>query len=290
MKTPAQRTARFGAGRAVTRALVYGSLVVYLVVVVFPMAWVVMTSLKQSRELFTSSNPWALPTSIHWANFAKAWTDGHFGAYFANSLKVTGGAVALILIAGTMVSYVIGHLRPLFGKPLSNYFLAGMALPAQLAMIPLFFLLLRLGMLNSHFGLILVYTANSMPFTVFVLSAFFSQLPSALHDAAEIDGCSEWQIFTRVMLPIARSGIITVAIFNFLGVWNEYLYALVFLSDGKLYTLPLGLANLAIAKQYDTDFGALFAGMVIVMVPTLLVYILLQKHLIKGLSAGAVKG
>lgn len=272
------------------RALIYISLLVYLVIVVYPMVWLAQTSLKESRELFTGTSPWALPTKLHFENFTKAWTEGHFGSYFLNSVIITLGAMVLILLCGTMASYVIGHLKHPLSKAARFYFMAGLMLPVQLALIPLFFLMLRLHLVNTYPGLILMYAAAALPFTVFVLSSFFSVLPNELHDAAEIDGCSEWQVFWRVMLPLARPGIITVAIFNFLGVWNEYLYALIFITNDKLKTLPLGLANLAIVKQYDTDFGALFAGTVIVMLPTLLVYIVLQRHLIKGLMSGAVKG
>ena len=272
------------------RALIYLSLIVYLIIVIYPMFWLVQTSLKESKELFTGASPWSLPTKIHWENFSKAWSEGHFGSYFGNSIKITFGSMVLILVCGTMASYVIGHLKHPLGKPIRMYFLAGLMLPMQLALIPLFFLMLKLNLMNTYMGLILMYSAGAMPFTVFVLSGFFSSMPNELHDAAEIDGCSEWQIFMKVMLPLARPGLITVAIFNFLGVWNEYLYALIFITDDKLKTLPLGLANLAIVKQYDTDFGALFAGTVIVMIPTLIVYVLLQRHLIKGLTAGAIKG
>jgi len=254
------------------------------------MVWVIETSLKESKELFVSRTPWDLPRHLHWANFPKAWVEGHFASYFMNSVIITLGSLAVILFCGALASYVVGYLNLPFSKPLSYYFLGGMTLPVQLAMLPLFFLVLKLGLFNTYTGLILLYSAGAMPFTVFVLSGFFAGLPKELHDAAEIDGASEWQTFRRVMLPLARPGLITAAIFNFLGIWNEYLYALVFITDERLKTLPLGLANLAINKQYDTDYGALFAGLVIVMVPTLLVYIALQKYLVKGLAAGAVKG
>jgi len=223
-------------------------------------------------------------------NYVRAWRDGKFGKYFFNSVFITLTTLVIVLGAGTMAAYVLGRFRFRGAKPVLFYFLAGMTFPAQLALIPLFFLLLKLGLLNTYPGLILVYAGSSLPFTIFVLTSFFQTLPNELADAAAIDGCGEFSTFWRVMLPLARPGVITVAIFNLLGIWNEYLYALVLTTDEKIRTLPLGLANLAINKQYDTDLGALFAGVVIVMVPALVAYMLLQRHLIRGLAAGAIKG
>jgi ABC-type glycerol-3-phosphate transport system permease component len=166
-------------------------------------------------------------------------------------------------------------------------------LPAQLAMAPLFFELRALGLLNSLPGLVLVYTANGLPFAIFILAGFFRSLPRALHEAAVLDGCTEAGAFWRVMLPLARPGLVTVAIFQFIGVWKEYFFAFLLVSGdpaGGARTLPLGLANLAITSQYRADHGPLFAGIVLVTLPILVAYIFLQKHLIKGVTAGAVKG
>jgi len=270
--------------------LLYLSLVVYLAVVVYPMVWLLLSSVRKSEELFTSESPWTLPKHLYLQNFGKAWREGRFSGYFLNSVLVTAGSLILVTAAATMAAYVLGRFRFRLNRPILFYFLAGMTFPAQLALIPLFFLMLRLHLLNTYLGLILIYTGASLPFTIFVLTGFFSTLPSELHDAAAIDGCSEFAVFWRIMLPLARPGLITVTIFNFLGIWNEYLYALVFITDENLRTLPLGLANLAINKQYDTDLGALFAGVVIVMVPALIVYNLLQRYLTQGLQTGALKG
>jgi raffinose/stachyose/melibiose transport system permease protein/N-acetylglucosamine transport system permease protein len=172
-------------------------------------------------------------------------------------------------------------------------FLAGLMIPAQLAMVPLFFELRALGLLNSRAGLILVYVANGLPFAIFILAGFFRSLPRTLYEAAIIDGCGEFMAFRRVMLPLARPGLVTVAIFQFIGVWKEYFFAFMLIggdAEGAARTLPLGLANLAIAAQYRADYGMLFAGLVMVMIPILVVYVALQKHLVKGVTAGALKG
>jgi ABC-type glycerol-3-phosphate transport system permease component len=149
---------------------------------------------------------------------------------------------------------------------------------------------LTVSLHDSHEGLILIYIAASLPFTVFTLTAFFRTLPNELREAAQIDGASEYRIFFSVMTPLAKPGLVTVAIFNFLGLWNEYLFGLVFLNSSSLKTLPLGLASIGMQAQYKSDFGLLFAGLVIVMIPTLAVYSVLQEKLTRGITVGAIKG
>jgi len=165
-------------------------------------------------------------------------------------------------------------------------------IPIQLAVVPLFFQMKWLGLLNSRGGLFLVYLATSLPFAIFLLVGFFRSLPESLREAAILDGASEWTAFWKVVFPLARPGVATVAIITFLGVWNEYLVAFTLLSGeggDSVRTLPLGLANLTIVGQFRTDFGMIFAGVVIVMLPTLVAYVSLEKALTRGLTAGAVK-
>jgi ABC-type glycerol-3-phosphate transport system permease component len=166
-------------------------------------------------------------------------------------------------------------------------------IPAQLAIVPLFFEMRDLGLLNTRLGLILVYTANGLPFAIFILAGFFRSLPRALYEAAVIDGCGEFAAFWKVLLPLARPGLVTVVIFEFIGVWKEYFYAYMLLGGdtaGSARTLPLGLANLSIVSLFRSDYGMLFAGLVLVTVPILVVYVLLQRHIVKGVAAGALKG
>ncbi len=191
-----------------------------------------------------------------------------------------------------MAAYVLARYRHPWGRVVQLLFLAGLMLPAQLAMVPLFFELRALGLLETRTGLVLVYVANGLPFAIFILTAFFSELPRSLQEAAVIDGCSESGVFWRVMLPLARPGLITVAIFQFIGLWKEYFFAFMLVGggDGTARTLPLALADLAISAQYRSDQGMLFAGLVIVTLPMLAAYILMQGHLVRGIAAGAVKG
>jgi len=275
-------------GRLPGRVLLYALLVGYAGAVILPMGWLFYTSLKSNEEIFRS--PWALPERPHWENFTYAWGRAHIGDYFANSLAITLVSVALILLVSAMAAYVLARF-PFRGNRIIFYaFLAGLMVPMQLALVPLFFLVNSMRLLDTYTGVILVYIAYSLPFTIFVLAGFFRTLPHELAEAALIDGCTPSQAFWRVMLPIAKPGLVTAAIFNFLGIWNEYLFALVLISTESLRTLPLGLANLLMVTHYESNWGGLFAGLVIVMLPTLLAYALLQGQLTKGITAGALKG
>jgi ABC-type glycerol-3-phosphate transport system permease component len=260
---------------------------------IFPMVWVGYSSLKSDEAIFRHAL--ALPPAggLMTANYARAWSQGHFGDYFLNSAIVTVASVLLIVALGSTAAYALARFTHPMGRFVSFLFLAGLTLPAQLAIVPLFFELRAAGLLNSRLGLILVYTANGLPFAIFVLSGFFRSLPRSLHEAALVDGCGEFQAFWKVLLPLARPGLVTVAIFQFIGVWKEYFYAFMLVSGdtaGSARTLPLGLANLSITAEYHTEYGMLFAGIVIVMIPLLCVYLALQRQIVRGIAAGALKG
>ncbi len=304
----------------VSSGIRYVILVVYLVVVVFPLLWVFYTSAKNTQEIY--NQPFGLPKIITHpdaqslatlqTNYRRAWVDNHFGMYFINSIKVVSISLGGILLLGSMAAYVLARFEFRGRNFLYYLFLSGLLIPMQLILIPLFFqyssmsefltrtfapLARSLGMgeltvslHDSHEGLILIYIAASLPFTVFTLTAFFRTLPSEIREAAQIDGASEYRIFFSVMMSLAKPGLVTVAIFNFLGLWNEYLFGLVFLNNNALKTLPLGLASIGMQAQYKSDFGLLFAGLVIVMLPTLAVYSFLQEKLTRGITVGAIKG
>ena len=192
-----------------------------------------------------------------------------------------------------MAAYALARFTFRGVRPLFFYFLAGLMIPLQLAIVPLFFQMKNFGLLNSRLGLVLVYVAFGLPFGVFVLTGFFKSLPSSLYESALVDGAGEFRAFWSIMLPLARPGMITVGIFGLLGTWNEYFMAFMFLSGAgseRLRTLPLGLANVTIVSQYRSDWGMAFAGLVLMMIPILITYILLQEHVTKGITAGSLKG
>lgn len=276
-----------------SRFIIFAVLTGYLVWVVYPMAWVAYSSLKTDEAIFREA--FALPPldALQTDNYARAWNEARFGDYFLNSIVVTVSSVTLIVLLGAMSAYALARFYHPLGRGVFWLFLAGLMIPVQLSIVPLFFELRALGLLNSRLGLVLVYTANGLPFAIFILAGFFKSLPRSLYEAAVVDGCSEASAFWRVLLPLAKPGLVTVAIFQFIGIWKEYFFAFMFTSGdagASVRTLPLGLANLSITSQYRSDYGMLFAGLVIVTVPILVVFIALQKHLVKGVTAGALKG
>ncbi len=268
-------------------------LVGYALWVMYPMVWVAYSSFKDDAEIYRDA--FALPPwdDLRTGNYAKAWRESQFGEYLFNSLLVTTVSVAGIVFLGAMAAYALARFYHPAGRGVFWLFLAGLMIPAQLAVVPLFFELRALGLLNSRAGLIVVYIANGLPFAVFILAGFFRSLPRTLYEAAVIDGCGEFAAFWKVLLPLARPGLATVAIFQFIGVWKEYFFAFMLTGgdiDGGARTLPMGLANLSITAQYRGSYGSLFAGIVLVTLPILIVYLLLQRQIVKGVATGAVKG
>jgi ABC-type glycerol-3-phosphate transport system permease component len=279
--------------RRFSRSVAFAALLGYSAWLVFPMIWVAYSSLKADDAIFRDT--FALPAAgdLHTENYARAWTGAHFGEYFANSVAVTTTSVALIVSLGAMAAYALARFSHPLGRVVFGLLMAGLTLPAQLAVVPLFFELRSLGLLNSRAGLILTYTANGLPFAVFILAGFFRSLPRSLYEAAVVDGCGEFSAFWRVLLPLARPGLVTVAIFQFIGVWREYFFAFMLLGGDTAQsarTLPLGLANLSIAAEYHTAYGMLFAGIILVTLPILITYLALQRQIVRGIAAGALKG
>lgn len=272
----------------------HGILAVYAVIVIYPLFWVAIASFKTSTEI--SQNPWGMPGELRWSNYVTAWQgdpaggDVGLASAFLNSVMVTTISLAFILLIGAMAAYVLARFVFTGSGILYNVFLFGMMFPVFLGIIPLYLLLNSVGLLNTFPGLILVYVAYSLSFTIFIMTGFFKTLPGELAEAGAIDGCSHFGVFWKIMLPLARPGLITAGIFNAFGLWNEYPLALVLLTDTQKMTLPLAIASMAQKQHYQTDWGALFAGLVIVLVPTLVGYIFYQRRITEGLTAGAVKG
>jgi N-acetylglucosamine transport system permease protein len=269
---------------SITKPFVYLLLVTYLLIVVYPMFWLFYTSLKQDREIFL--HPFSLPDArdLRWDNYRNAWVKGHFGRYFFNSVLITSTTVITTTFLAAMAAYALSRFVFPGARAMYFYFLAGLMIPLQLAIVPLFFQLRTFGLLDSQPGLFLVYLA---------LTGFFRSIPASMHESALLDGAGEFGAFWHVMLPLARPGLITVGIFLFLGNWNEFFVAFITLSgkgSDSIRTLPLGLANITIVSQYRSDWGLAFAGLVLMMLPTLIAYVFLQKQLTKGITAGAVKG
>ena len=263
-------------------------LIVWAVTVIFPMIWMIYSSFKTDQELFFS--PWAAPVELQWDNFARAWTKAHVGDYLLNTLIVVVPALLLTLIISAMAAYVLARFEFVGRRFLFYMFLSGMLFPVFLALVPLFNLVNQLKMLNTFHGLIIVYIAYSLPFTIFFLTGFFKTLPTEIEESAIMDGANPYQVFFKVMLPMASPGLISMGIFNFLGMWNQYVLPLVLISDESKYMLSQGLAFMLFKQFYENDLSALFAALTIIMVPTLIVYITFQKQIQDGITTGALKG
>lgn len=263
-------------------------LIIWALLVIFPFLWMVMTAFKADPEIIFS--PWTLPASPQWDNFARAWTEARIGQYARNSLFVVLGATALTLLTSSMAAYVLSRFDFPGNRFIFYLFIAGLMFPVFLALVPLFFVVRNLQLLGTLHGLILVYTAYSLPFTIFFLTGFFRTLPSEVAEAAIVDGASHYRVFFNIMLPLAQPGLVAVGIFNILGQWNQFILPLVLNPNQDNYVLTQGLAFLAIQQGYQNDYSALFAALTITMVPTLIVYTLFQQRLEAGLTAGALKG
>lgn len=265
----------------------HGVLICWALAALIPLAWALLSAFKDNNQLF--ANPWGLPGSWHPANFAHAWSQANIGGYFVNTCLVVAGAMALTMLLGPMAAYVLARFSFPGNRFLYYLFMAGMTFPVFLAVVPLFFLVKNVGLLGTPTGLILVYTAYSLPFTVFFMTGFFRTLPTAVAEAAVIDGCSQEGVYFRIMLPMAKPGLISVGIFNFLSLWNQFLLPMVLNPDQHRYVLSQGLAALAVQQGYQGDWGALFAGLVISALPVVGLYLAFQKRVQAGLSVGLLK-
>ena len=274
------------------KVLIYLILGAWAILVIFPMLWAIMTSFKTDQEIFFS--PWALPTTPPFENFVRAWTTARIGEYFINTLIIVIPSLFLTLLLSAMAAYVLARFEFRGRNFITYMFLVGMIFPLFLALVPLSFVTQKLGLLDTYVGLIMVYVAFSLSFTIFFLISFFKTLPKELGEAATIDGASQYDIFFRVYLPLARPGLITMGIFNFLGQWNQYILPntlMITNEDGNThYVLSQGLYYLQSKQFYQNDWSGLFAAVTIVMIPTLVIYLIFNDRIEKGMTAGAVKG
>lgn len=265
-------------------------LIVWSLCILYPLLWTVFSSLKDNQQFFLGK-PWDLPKlPLLWSNFSFVWEKYNFGQNFMNSLVVTVVSTVFGVLLSATTAYVIARFT-FRGNGLLYYsYLSYMMIPTFLGIIPLFFLLNDLHLTNNLFGLILVYMVTAVPFAVFVLVSFFKSLPSELEEAASIDGASHYGIFFRIMLPLAKPGMMSVAIITVLNIWNEYVFALVLINDPTKYTIPVAIAVMQGEMQYRTEWGPLFAALIISMGPTIIFYSIFQKQITGGITAGALKG
>ncbi|MDX3118195.1 carbohydrate ABC transporter permease [Streptomyces scabiei] len=284
---PGKRPAAEKREGKVLNAFSHGILVLWAIMVVLPLLWAVMTSFKDDSSIFGS--PWSLPDRLHFDNWSRAWTEADMSGYFLNTVLVVGGSLIGTLVLGSMAAYVLARFDFPGNRFIYYLFIGGMSFPIMLALVPLFYVVNNMGLLNTIHGLILVYIAYSLPFTVFFLAAFFRTLPTSVAEAAFVDGASHSRTFFQIMLPMAKPGLISVGIFNFLGQWNQYMLPTVLNTDPDKRVLTQGLVQLTVSQGYKGDWSGLFAGLVMAMLPVLAAYIVFQRQVVQGLTAGAVK-
>jgi N-acetylglucosamine transport system permease protein len=256
-----------------------------------PLIWVVFASFKSNTEIFLGS-PFALPKAFSFSTYVNAWNTAHIGQYFFNSVFVVLVSTAGTMLLGSMAAYVIARYKFWGNRIVYYFFVSGLAFPTFMALGPLFYILKDLGLINTYLGLILVYIAYSLPFTVFFLAAFFKTLPNEIDEAATIDGAGHVRKFWQIMVPMARSGLVSITIFNIVGQWNQYLLPVVILqgegADSK-WVLTQGIANISTSAGYHAEWSTLFAALTLSILPMIVVYAVFQRQIQSGLTAGAVK-
>ncbi|ASW55840.1 carbohydrate ABC transporter permease [Plantactinospora sp. KBS50] len=273
---------------SVLTGLGQAALIIWAILVIAPILWTFLASFKNTTEIFSS--PWTMPDHLRWENWSRAWTKAHVGRYFLNSVLVVSLSTFGTMLLGSMAAYVLARYRFWGNRFIYYMFVSGLAFPVFLALVPLFFVVRNLHLLDSYTGLVLVYIAYSLPFTIFFLAAFFKTLPSSVAEAGLIDGASHTRLFFQVMLPMAKPGLVSVAIFNVIGQWAQYQLPLVLLSNAKdKWVLTQGIADISVNAGYEADWSGLFAALTIAILPMIVVYAIFQRQIQSGLTSGAVK-
>ena len=271
------------------KRLVIGAILIlmigYVILIAYPLFNMVMSSLKPTREIL--QNPFALPANPDFSSYKRVWIDMGFSTFFINSIIVTVSSMALVLLFGSMASYAISRYVFKGNTLLYMIFLSGIMLPLKAAIIPLFMIIRKLGLMDNFLSVIFIFTAMGIPSTIFILSGFFKAIPVDLEYAARIDGCNDFTIYSKIMMPVIAPGIALVTIYNAVPIWNDFFFPLVFLHNRSLKTLPVGLSTFF--GQHSTNWTLLFTGLTVVILPMMILYLFMSKYFIKGMTAGAIK-
>ncbi|MBK0347746.1 carbohydrate ABC transporter permease [Aerococcaceae bacterium zg-ZJ1578] len=287
-------------GTKLYKVFIYLVLCLLAISIIIPVGWVFLASIKENSEFYRS--PWAMPAGIYFQNFVDAWNRASMGAYVLNSIVVTAMALSLLLVTALPASYVLARFDFPGKRLLRQLFKGGLFINVNYIVVPIFLMFVDAQkfltsahvefmpmLLNNRFMLAVVYASTALPFTIHLLSSYFITLPSTFEEAAAIDGAGYFTTMLKIMIPMAKPSIITVILFNFLSFWNEYIISFTFMTKQELRTLPVGLMNLMAAQNAAQQYGQLYAGMVMVMLPTLILYIFVQKQLTEGMTAGGSK-
>lgn len=267
-------------------SFIYSVLIIFAIVNAYPIVWMAINSFKSEKEF--AVNQFGIPREFVFENYISAWKTANLGTLFTNSLFVTTSATVLTVFIGAIASYFLSRFDFKLSKPIYTFFIFGMLIPIHATLVPMFILMRNLGLLNTPITLIFPYIAFHLPITIFILTSFMKAFPKDIEESAIMDGCGIFRIFLSIVLPMSRPALATVVILNFIYNWNEFSFALVLINDPALQTLPLGLASFA--GQFTTNYGAQMAGLTMSLLPILAFYLLLEKEIVNGMTAGAVKG
>jgi len=257
----------------------------YSLWILYPLLWLVMNGLKTNNEFFLDT--WALPKQWMWQNYQAAW-DAGIGQYFFNSILVTLVSVVFILLLGSMAAYGLSRFRFKGVDALLLIILSGLMLAPQVSLISLYKILQTIGLYNTYWALIVPYVAFQLPFAIFLMRSYFLSIPRELEESAYMDGCNTWRIYLHIILPMGRPILASAALLTGMSIWNEFMFAMVFVEDTSLRTIPVGLMNLR--SQLNTNFGVQLAGLTIAALPMIIAFVLFQRQFVRGLTAGSVKG
>lgn len=269
------------------KSLFYLILLLWTVISIFPLYWMILFSFKDNNEIFNKS-ALSLPESWNLTNYVEALTKGQMGRYFFNSILVTGVTIVLTLVIALMASYAVSRLLWKGRTLLNNIFMLGLTLPIHAALLPVFLILRSMHMLNTFSSLFIPYTAFALAMAIMICNSFMLNIPEELEESACMDGCGTFGIFFRIIVPLMKPAVSTIAIFTFLQAWNELMFATVFVSDSAHRTLTVGMQSLV--GTYSTNWGPIGAALVIATIPTVIVYLFMSKKVQDSLVAGAIKG
>lgn len=265
--------------------LLWTSLLIGLIIVIAPIVWVVLGAFKTNTEIFGS--PFTLPKSWRLDNIISAWNLGNFNIYLWNSAVITGGCMLIVFLVACPAGYALAQLRFQGSKLMFYFFMLGIAIPVQSIIIPIFYQVKSLGLINTLTGMTMVSAALALPFSVFLMRNSFKDIPSEIREAAIIDGAGEWKSYFNIMLPMAKPGVVTLMVFTFMHTWNDFLLPLVMLISNNKFTVALGLYSFQ--HEFTSEYGLIFGGTLISMIPSLIVYMIFQRQFISGMAAGSNK-
>lgn len=292
MKTPKIRE-KFNWRKELSLTPAYLALSLWVLFTVVILGWIILSSLSTTREIFKGQSI-SLPSGAHFENYIKAWTTSNVSVFFTNSLAYSLISSALLILIAAPASYALSRFKFMLNRPIQSSFVAAMGVPIIMIILPLFGAVTQLQLLKQDITIrilmVFLYVGINIPYTTIFLLTFFSNLSRSYEEAAAIDGCSPTNTFWKIMLPLAQPGIITVTIFNFINIWNEYFMSLIFASGDSVRPVAVGLYSMISSMRYTGDWPGMFAAVIIVFLPTFILYLFLSEKIIAGVTGGGVKG